>query len=198
MRLPLKTLALCCAQVGAISDPPNCSQPGFRDFVYCDPDAPVDDRILDLVGRLTPADYPALLHNENSGLPQWGVPPLTYGEALHGALAPCGPPGAPGSTGCATSFPTPLALAASLNRSLWAAVAAAVSTENRGLHNAGLQASVVWAPVLNLFRDPRWGRGLESPGEDPLVGSEYAAFFINGLQGGEDARYLKTPATAKQ
>ena len=168
--------------------------------MYCDPDAGLLERVDDLVSRLTPLDFQSLLSNGNGGLPAWGVPRLTYGEALHGVLAPCGAPFSSSnftSTGCATSFPHPLALASTLNRTLWRLVAESIATESRALHNQGLQAQMVWAPNVNLFRDPRWGRGLETPGEDPLIASEYAAIFISALQGEGESPYMKVPAFAK-
>jgi beta-D-xylosidase 4 len=182
----------------------NCSQAPFSAYLYCDADAPLAARIEDLVARLSPADLQGLLSNGNAGLPAFGVPRLGFGEALHGALTQCGEPFSNAtanytSTGCATSFPTPLALARSLNRTLWRLVGAAIGTESRALHNAGLQGGVVWAPVVNCFRDPRWGRGLETAGEDPLVASEYAAAYIAALQQGDapEAPYLLVPAQAK-
>ena len=189
-------LALALARAAAQPPPSNCTQEPFSSYTYCDPDAPLAARLTDLVARLSPAELQGLLSNGNGGLPALGVPRMSFGEALHGALAPCGAAAA-NSTGCATSFPNPLALARSLNRSLWASVGAAIGVESRALHNEGLQGGVVWAPNVNLFRDPRWGRGLETAGEDPLVASEYAAAYVAALQGGADAPYLLVPAQAK-
>jgi beta-glucosidase-like glycosyl hydrolase len=178
--------------------------------MYCDADAPLAARLSDLVARLAPEDLQGLLSNGNAGLPAFGVPRMGFGEALHGALTLCGAAVDNSSTGCATSFPNPLAMARSLNRSLWSAVGAAIGTESRALHNEGLAGGVVWAPNVNLFRDVRWGRGIETAGEDPLVASEYSAAFIASLQLGSDAGagsasssslstppYLLVPAQAK-
>ena len=139
--------------------PSNCSLAPFNGYAYCNADLDLPARLTDLVGRLSPEDLQGLLSNGNGGLPALGVPRLSYGEALHGALVtPCGAPFVNAtanysSTGCATSFPNPLALARSLNRTLWRLVGAAIGTESRALHNEGLQAGSVWAPNVNLFRE---------------------------------------------
>ena len=176
----------------------NCSVPPFNSYPYCDSTLDTDARIADLVARITPTEFASLLSNGENGISRLGVPKLTYGEALHGALTKCGEPYL-NNTGCATSFPHPLALASALNRTLWRAIASVVSTESRALHNqGGLQASFVWAPNANLMRDPRWGRGMETPGEDPFVVSEYTSQFIASLQAGvEDSRYMKLPVAVK-
>ena len=193
--------AAAAAAADATAPPPaapsNCSEPPFVSYLYCDADAPLAARLEDLVARLSPVDLQGLLSNGNAGVPALGVPRLAFSEALHGALTACGAPASASSTGCATSFPNTLALARSLNRTLWRLVGAAVGTESRALHNEGLQGSVVWAPNVNNFRDPRWGRGIETGGEDPLVNGELAAAFIDALQGGGASPYLLTPAQAK-
>ena len=202
MRLSIALTAAAAAALARAqppAPPSNCSQAPFSSYLYCDADAPLPARLADLVSRLAPEDLQGLLSNGNAGLPAFGVPRMGFGEALHGALTPCGAPSA-NSTGCATSFPNPLAMARALNRSLWSAVGAAIGTESRALHNEGLAGGVVWAPNVNLFRDVRWGRGIETAGEDPLVASEYAAAFIAALQqgsGGDAGPYLLVPAQAK-
>jgi len=194
-------LLVVLAARSGVSTPPapsNCSQAPFSSYLFCDADSPLPARLDDLVARLAPEDLQGLLSNGNAGLPALGVPRVSFGEALHGALTQCGAPGGAGSTGCATSFPNPLALARALNRTLWSLVGAAIGRESRALNNEGLQGNIAWAPNLNLFRDPRWGRGIETPGECPLVASEYAAAYVRALQtGGEDGPYLLVPAQAK-
>ena len=190
----------------ATPSPPlsNCSVAPFNTYLYCDADAPIDARLADLVERLSPPQFQSLLSNGNDGVAALGIPTLSYGEALHGALSKCGVPFTNTTTnftssGCATSFPTPLALSRTLNRTLWQLVGAAIGVESRALHNEGSgMAGAVWTPNINLFRDVRWGRGLEvGGGECPLVSSEYAAQYIAALQGGPSSAYLLVPAQAK-
>jgi beta-D-xylosidase 4 len=83
----------------------------------------------------------------------------------------------------ATSFPQVIGTASSFNATLWAAIGAAVSTEARAFSNVGHAGLTFWAPNLNIFRDPRWGRGQETPGEDPLLNGDYTAAYVRALQG---------------
>jgi beta-D-xylosidase 4 len=196
--------ASLCADVGS-SNPCDAADAARA---YCNPALPAAARAADLAARLSAAEASALLYADlivesyfgaNAGLPQHGVPPLWYGECLHGAVSVCGAPAADGSTsGCASSFPAGLAVGGSLNRSAWAALGAAVSTEVRGLNAQGLHGLACWAPNINPFRDPRWGRGHETVGEDAaVIQAEYAATYAAALQAEGDARTLKTLATCK-
>lgn len=170
----------------------------YSSYLYCNPDAPLQSRIEDLVNRLSPVDFQSLLSNGNNGLPNFGIPKIMFGEALHGALTTCGIPGSINSTGCATSFPNPLALSRTLNRTLWNSIASVIGYEARALHNEGLLGSIVWAPNINNCRDPRWGRCLETAGEDPVIVSEYSSSYISAIQGSEDVSpYLLVPSQAK-
>ena len=152
------------------------------------------------------------MDSHNFGVPRLAVPPNVFSEALHGMCAGCGAPHTDAvsghtSTGCPTSFPQVISMGAAWNRSLWSAVGAAVSDEVRGLYAQGSavaweSALFLWAPNVNPFRDPRWGRGQEVASEEPLVCAEYAAHYIPALQGrrGPDAAgrsFLKTVATVK-
>ena len=155
--------AVCLAAGSSVA---GCADAPFSARLYCDPDAYTTDRVADLVPRLEAYEWAQLLFNKDLiGAPRLGVPRIWFGESLHGTVSGCGAPftdPATGftSTGCPTSFPHALALGATLNRSLWTAVAGAISTENRGLHNQGATnaASIFWAPSANACRDPRWGR----------------------------------------
>jgi hypothetical protein len=181
----------------------SCSQAPYSSYVYCDPNASVDARVADLVPRLTPADFQALLDSSNPGIPRLGIPKIQFGECLHGALSGCGAPYTDPttgyvSTGCPTSLPHSLLQGGTFNRTLWSLVGQTISTEVRALHNqGGIAASVLWAPDINEFRDPRWGRGQEVPGEDPFLTSEWVYRYSTGLQVGEDPRYIKAASTAK-
>eukprot|EP00911_Craspedida_sp_UC1_P002879 UC1_evm1s2107 len=154
----------------------------------------------------------------NFGVPRLAVPPNIFSEALHGICSGCGTPvefeNGYTSTGCPTAFPQVISMGASWNRTLWGMVGRAVSDETRGLYAQGSgivggweSALFVWAPNINPFRDPRWGRGQEVVSEEPLVCAEYAAHYIPALQGiisrahepggGKQLPFLKTVATAK-
>jgi len=86
----------------------------------------------------------------------------------------------------------------SFNRSLWRSVGETISIEGRALSNEGRWGQgIAWAPDINLFRDPRWGRGQEVPGEDPVLNSEYAFEYITGLQGLDEEDYIRVVATPK-
>eukprot|EP00850_Spirogloea_muscicola_P010485 SM000062S19871 [mRNA] locus=s62:88354:92108:+ [translate_table: standard] len=115
-----------------------------------------------------------------------GIPPLQWwSEALHGlAVSPGVAFG--GSAPCATSFPQVIGQAASFNASLWYAIGEAISTEARAMHSVGRAGLTFWSPNINIFRDPRWGRGQETPGEDPTLSAAFSVAFVRGLQGEEE------------
>jgi hypothetical protein len=143
----------------------SCSQAPYNTFLYCDPDASVDDRIADLIPRLTAPDYQALLDNANPGIPRLGIPKIQFGECLHGPLTGCGAPYTDPttgytSTGCPTSLPHSLLQGGTFNRTLWSLVGSTISTEVRALHNqGGIAASILWAPDINEVRERGRGRG---------------------------------------
>ncbi|KAF7803691.1 beta-xylosidase/alpha-L-arabinofuranosidase 1 [Senna tora] len=129
-----------------------------------------------------------------------GIPKYEWwSEALHG-VSNVGPgthfssvvPGA-------TSFPMPILTSASFNSSLFQAIGEVVSTEARAMYNVGLAGLTFWSPNINIFRDPRWGRGQETPGEDPLLSSKYATGYVKGLQQTDDGdtNKLKVAACCK-
>ncbi|XAR72962.1 Xylan 1,4-beta-xylosidase [Bertholletia excelsa] len=159
------------------------SDPKTTTYKFCDTSLPFTDRAEDLVARLTLQEKVAQLVNKAAGISRLGVPPYQWwSEALHG-VSNTGPgvrfnatvPGA-------TSFPAVILSAASFNATLWYEMGQVVSTEARAMHNVGLAGLTFWSPNVNVFRDPRWGRGQETPGEDPLVVSKYAVNYVRGLQ----------------
>ena len=168
----------------------NCTMTPYSTYPYCDDTQTVDKRVADLLSRMTLAEKTQLLQNKNTGIARLGVPRLPFSECLHGVLTRCGA-AAGGGTGCPTSFPHALGLGATFNRTLWSHVSSAISTEARALNNQGIAGLAFWAPDINLFRDPRWGRGQEVPGEDPMLTAEYVYHYSRGLQEGDDPRYLK-------
>jgi beta-glucosidase len=159
------------------------------DASFRDPDRPLDERVGDLLGRLTLAEKVALLHQYQAPVPRLGLGPFRTGtEALHG-LAWLGP---------ATVFPQALGLASTWSPDLIKAVGAAVGAEVRGFHHkdperAGLN---VWAPVVNPLRDPRWGRNEEGYSEDPWLTGVVATAYASGLRG-DHPTYLQTAPTLK-
>ena len=134
-------------------------------------------------------------------IPRLGVPEYDWGaNCIHGVQSRCG-------AKCPTSFPNPNAQGASWNRTLWRDMAAVTGKELRALWVSDIGENHVenlphlgldcWSPNINIVRDPRWGRTLETPGEDPFLNGEYGAWHTQGLQRGEDARYLQAVVTLK-
>ncbi|KAL6907814.1 hypothetical protein ACP4OV_001984 [Aristida adscensionis] len=150
---------------------------------FCRQALPPRARARDLVSRLTRAEKVRLLVNNAAAVPRLGVAGYEWwSEALHG-VSDTGPgvrfggafPGA-------TAFPQVIGTAASFNATLWELVGKAVSDEARAMYNGGQAGLTFWSPNVNIFRDPRWGRGQETPGEDPAVAARYAAAYVRALQ----------------
>eukprot|EP01084_Bolivina_argentea_P263561 446129_1 len=179
----------------------NCSQSPFNKYKYCNISLPTSIRVNDLISRMTLYEKISNLGIlQNIGVPRLGFPQITTTDCLHGVAAPgCGKI-YKNNTGCATSFPHALLLSASFNRTLWHKIGQVIGTEARGLYNQGtpsIAGLILTSPNVNLFRDPRWGRGQETPGEDPYLTGQYGMNMVNGLQYGSDKRYLKTSVTVK-
>ncbi|KAJ1454892.1 family 3 glycoside hydrolase, partial [Pelagophyceae sp. CCMP2097] len=180
-----------------------CVSP-HADYAFCDASKPVDDRVADLISRLTIAEKALMLTARASpqgGVPRLGVPEYDWGaNCIHGAQSRCG-------SRCPTSFPNPNAQAASWNRTSWRAMAAVTGKELRALWLEGLGEKRLgnlphlgldcWSPNININRDPRWGRNLETPGEDPYLNGEYGRVHTLGLQNGQDGRFLQAAVTLK-
>ncbi|MGQ9489290.1 MAG: glycoside hydrolase family 3 C-terminal domain-containing protein [Anaerolineae bacterium] len=163
---------------------------------YLDPARPTAERVQDLIGRLTLAEKIGQLCNATPGILRLGIPPYDYwNEALHGVAR----------NGRATVFPAPIGMAATWNPALIQQIASAIGDEGRAKYHAALrknggtgiyQGLTFWSPNVNIFRDPRWGRGQETWGEDPYLTGELAGAFVRGLQGDHPV-YLKATACAK-
>jgi beta-glucosidase len=156
-----------------------------------------EERINDLLGRLTIEEKISLLITTSKGIDRLGVEKYYHGnEALHGVVRP----------GRFTVFPQAIALAATWNPKLIKNVATVISDEARAkwnFYNQGKEQKsyfsdvlTFWSPTVNMARDPRWGRTPETYGEDPLLTSRMGVAFVQGLQG-EDKKYLKVVATLK-
>jgi beta-glucosidase len=162
---------------------------------YLDPDLDVDTRARDLVGRMTTDEKIAQLMNDAPAIRRLQVPAYNWwNECLHGVAR----------AGTATVFPQAIGLAASFDAPLMREVATAISDEARAKHHEFVRRGergiyrglTFWSPNINIFRDPRWGRGQETYGEDPYLTARMGVEFVKGLQG-DDPRYLKVVATAK-
>ncbi|XP_059649802.1 probable beta-D-xylosidase 6 [Cornus florida] len=166
-----------------------CKPPHHNSYPFCNTSLPIKSRAQSLISLLTLSEKIQQLSNNVTTIPRLGIPAYEWwSEALHGVAT-----NGPGITfngpiPSATSFPQVLLTASSFNRTLWYSVAAAIAVEARSMFNAGQAGLTFWAPTINIFRDPRWGRGQETPGEDPVVASAYAVEFVRGFQEGEDWR----------
>jgi beta-glucosidase len=162
---------------------------------YLDPSLSPEERAKDLVGRMTLEEEVSQTMNQAAAIPRLGVPDYEWwSEALHGVAR----------DGIATNFPQSIGLAATFDAGLMLQVADVIGTEGRAKYNeaqrngdhrrfAGL---TFWSPNVNIFRDPRWGRGQETFGEDPFLTAQLGVAFVRGLQG-DDPKFLKVVATPK-
>ena len=167
-------------------------------YPYQNPSLSAKERAQDLCSRLTLEEKAKLMLDESPAIPRLGIKKFFWwSEALHGAA----------NMGNVTVFPEPVAMAASFNPALLYRVFDATSTEfraqyNRRMHELGgedekFHSLSVWTPNVNIFRDPRWGRGQETYGEDPYLTSVMGTQVVRGLQGPESAKYRKLWACAK-
>ena len=163
--------------------------------IYKDMNKPLDERVHDLVSRLTLEEKVSLLGYNSKAVPRLGIPAYNWwNEGLHGVAR----------AGEATIFPQAIGMAATFNDSLVKQVSTVISTEARAKYNLAIAKDrhlqymglTFWTPNINIFRDPRWGRGQETYGEDPYLTATIGSAFVKGLQG-DDPKYLKASATAK-
>jgi beta-glucosidase len=166
-----------------------------KNHSWYDSELSVDERVNSLVGAMTLEEKVAQTLHEAPAIPRLGVPNYNWwNECLHGV----------GRAGRATVFPQSIGMAATFNIPLTGKVAAAISDEARVKHHEALKHDyrgiyfglTCWTPNINLFRDPRWGRGQETYGECPYLTSRMGVAFVKGLQG-NDPKYLKVVATPK-
>ena len=164
-------------------------------LIYKDASQPIDLRVKDLVSRLTLKEKVSLLGYNSQAVPRLGIPAYNWwNEALHGVAR----------AGEATVFPQAIGMSATFNDDLLKQVATAISTEARAKYNLAIAQNrhvqymglTFWTPNINIFRDPRWGRGQETYGEDPFLTAHMGTALVKGLQG-DDPKYLKVSATAK-
>jgi beta-glucosidase len=168
---------------------------GQTTFPYQNPKLPIEQRVDDLVSRMTPEEKVSQMMNGAPAIPRLDVPKYDWwSEGLHGIAR----------SGYATVFPQAVGMAATWDTELIGQIATTISTEARAKYNQAMRDNVhsiyfgltIWSPNINIFRDPRWGRGQETYGEDPYLTSRLGVAFVDGLQG-TDPNYLKTVATPK-
>jgi beta-glucosidase len=195
VRTAILALFLAALSSTTFAQPPNAP--------YLNPSLSPEKRAADLVSRMTLEERVLQMQNSAPAIPRLGVPVYNWwNEALHGV-----------AQHRATVFPEPIGLGASFDSELVHKVADAISTEARAKFHEAMRRPPVtevapgsapgriayldyWSPNINIFRDPRWGRGQETYGEDPFLTSRLGVAFVKGMQG-DDPRYLKTIATPK-
>ena len=196
MRLLLFFVAIVSTR-GQLNGFPDCKTGPLAKFPICNQSVPIDQRVTDLISRMTTVEKISRMVTASPEIRRLGIPQYQWwSEALHGLGYSAGVK-FEGDTPVATSFAVPINLGASFNRRLVYRMGSIISTEARAFNNAGRAGLNFFTPNINIVRDPRWGRGQETPGEDPYLTSQYVYALINGLQRGEDDRYLKTAATCK-
>src|SRR6202790_5571502 len=163
--------------------------------VYLDPTQSINVRVDDLVGKMTLEEKASQLVNQARAIPRLQVPAYDWwSEALHGVAR----------AGTATVFPEPIGLAATFDDPLIHEMGIVIGTEARAKNNQAVKAGRrdimegldFWSPNINIFRDPRWGRGQETYGEDPFLTGRMGVAFVTGMQG-DDPKYFRVISTPK-
>jgi beta-glucosidase len=172
------------------------TQPSTAPNIYLDPTYQTTERVRDLLSRMTLAEKIGQMRNPAQAIPHLNIAAYDFwNEALHGV----------GRNGRATVFPQAIGMAATWDPPLIQKIASAISDEARAKYHEALrrkgatgiyQGLTMWSPNINIFRDPRWGRGQETWGEDPFLTGEMGTAYVRGLQG-DHPKYLKTAACAK-
>ncbi len=162
---------------------------------WMDTSLPVDQRVDALIGQMTLEDKVQQMRDHAPAITRLGVPKYDWwNEGLHGVAF----------SGYATNFPQVIGMAATWDTPLVHRMAETISTEARAKYNQAMRENdheaffglTFWAPNINIFRDPRWGRGQETYGEDPFLTGQMAVAFVSGMQG-DDPKYLKVVSTPK-
>jgi len=166
-----------------------------KKMIYQDASKPTVERINNLIGQMTLDEKVQQMEYDAPAIPRLGIPAYNWwNEALHGVAR----------AGNATVFPQAIGLAATFDENLVYRVSSAISDEARAMYNAAVAKNnriryaglTFWTPNINIFRDPRWGRGQETYGEDPYLTGQLGLNFVHGLQG-DNPKYLKVAACAK-
>ncbi len=184
------------AQAATESTPAQPNAADLANAAFRNSSLPIDQRVNDLVSRMTLEEKVSQMVHTAAAIPRLGIPEYNWwSEGLHGV----------GRNGFATVFPQAIALAATFDPDLLHKEADVISTEFRAKYSQELKEKgytewyrglTVWSPNINIFRDPRWGRGQETYGEDPFLMAKMGTAYVTGLQG-DDPKYLKALATPK-
>ncbi len=189
---------LLSVSLGLAQNNPQTSvpSPDLANAPFRNPALPMAERVDDLISRMTLEEKISQLGHTSLAVPRLGVPQYNWwSEGLHGAAR----------QGIATVFPQAIGLAATFDAALLHDVADVAATEFRAKYHEELRQKgysdwyrglTIWSPNINIFRDPRWGRGQETYGEDPFLTAQMGVAFVTGLQG-NDPKYLKTLSTPK-
>jgi beta-glucosidase len=170
-------------------------QPAAQAFPYMNPALPLEQRLDDLIGRMTLEEKVSQMRDHAAAIPRLGVPKYDWwNEGLHGVAF----------AGYATNFPQVIGMAATWDTDLVHTMGATISTEARAKYNQAIRDDqhemffglTFWAPNINIFRDPRWGRGQETYGEDPFLTGRMGVAFVTGMQG-DDPKYFRVVSTPK-
>lgn len=173
----------------------SCTETVKYEFPFLNPAVSFENRADDLLDRMTLEEKVSQLNYESAAIDRLGVPKYNWwNECLHGVAR----------SGIATVYPQAIGMAATWDKALMNKVAVSISDEGRAKYHDFIsknkrgiyQGITFWTPNINIFRDPRWGRGMETYGECPHLTGEMAVQFINGLQG-DDTKYYKSIATSK-
>lgn len=169
----------------------------YRSLPMWDPKLPIEQRVNDVVSRLTLEEKVKQMLNATPSVPRLGIPAYDWwNEVLHGVAR---------TPFRVTSYPQAIAMAATWDTNSIKRMADYSATEGRAVHNKAIELGrtnerylglTYWTPNINIFRDPRWGRGQETYGEDPFLTAQLGAAFVRGLQG-DDPKYLQAAACAK-
>jgi beta-glucosidase len=187
--LMFASLLLICSATGLQVGSQNAMPP------YQDPALPLATRVDDLVARMTLEEKVSQMMNAAPAIPRLGIPQYDWwNEGLHGVAF----------SGVATVFPQAIGLGATFDPTLVNRIASVISEEARAKYNEAQRHGnrsrfyglTFWSPNINIFRDPRWGRGQETYGEDPYLTGRLGVAFVKGLQG-DDPKYLRAVATPK-
>jgi len=200
----MKKILLLLALFSTFSFAQDTNQPGsvsqvsseIENAPFRNPGLPVEKRVDDLLSRMTLEEKVSQMVHTAAAIPRLGIPEYNWwSEGLHGAAR----------EGYATVFPQAIGLAATFDPDLLHKEADVIGTEFRAKYYARVKEKgysdwfhglTVWSPNINIFRDPRWGRGQETYGEDPFLTAQMGVAYVTGLQG-DDPKYLKALATPK-
>eukprot|EP00729_Bicosta_minor_P001353 gene1353-22714_t len=173
----------------------NSSEPAYK-YPFCDATLAIADRVNDAISRMTLKEKIGMLDNGSPPIAALGVPAYNWwSEASTGVANEIERRGKNTST---TKFAFPITTGMSFNRTLWQLTGRQIGREARAMMNVGTAYSTFWAPVINLAREPRWGRNIETPGEDPYLTGQYAIRFTKGMQEApEDPYHIQASACCK-